>query len=81
MPIETYIAITVIGLIAGGYMFGMLLWSILYPERRVWPPKEKATNGLKFRVWFVTTTIFAAAFLLGVMDWNHFEWPIVVQHV
>lgn len=79
MPIEIYIAITVVGLIAGGYMFGMLLWSIVYPERRVWPPKEKATSGLKFRVWFVTTTIFAAAFFLGVMDWNHFEWPTLVR--
>lgn len=79
MPIEIYIAVTVIGLIAGGYMFGILLWSVLYPERRMWPPKEKATSGLKFRVWFMTTAIFAAAFVLGVMDWNRFDWPALVR--
>lgn len=79
MPIEVYVAITILGLIAGGYMFGILLWSIQYPERRMWPPKEKATGGLKFLVWFMTSAIFAAAFFLGVMDWNRFEWPALIR--
>ncbi|CAM3556477.1 hypothetical protein THPR109532_15825 [Thalassospira profundimaris] len=37
MPIETYYLILVVGLLAGAYMLGMLLWSIVQPKRRVWP--------------------------------------------
>ncbi|MEP0940958.1 MAG: methyltransferase [Rhizobiaceae bacterium] len=74
MPIEaTYLALTV-GLLAGAYMLGMLLWSIIQPQQRVWPP-VKVTTGIKVRVWLMTTLIFAAAFMLGLMDWNHFNWP------
>lgn len=74
MPIEaSYLTLTV-GMLAGAYMLGMLLWSVIQPQRRVWPP-VKATAGIKIRVWLMTTLIFAAAFMLGLMDWNHFNWP------
>ena len=74
MPTDLHIIILVIGLAAGAYMLWMLLWSIVQPDRRTWPPKQ-ATNALKMRVWIITITIFAAAFLLGVMDWNRLQWP------
>ena len=74
MPIEAnYLALTV-GLLAGAYMLGMLLWSVIQPQQRVWPP-VKATAGIKIRVWLMTTLIFAAAFMLGLMDWNSLNWP------
>ena len=79
MPIEAHIATSALGLLAGAYMLAMLLWSILYPERRLWPPRGEATSGLKFRVWFMTTAVFAAAFCLGVMDWNRLEWPALIR--
>ena len=78
MPIEAYYLTLAIGLLAGAYMLGMLLWSIIYPQRRVWPPVE-ATIGIKIRVWLMTTLIFAAAFLLGLMDWNRFDLPAFVR--
>jgi len=78
MPIETYYFALTVGLLAGAYMLGMLLWSIAYPQRRVWPP-EKATTGLKIRVWLMTTLIFAAAFMLGLMDWNRLDWPAFIR--
>lgn len=78
MPIDLKIVVLAVGLAAGGYMFSMLLWSYVYPQRRVWPPK-KATAAIKFRVWFMTITIFAAAFVLGLLDWNHFDWPPIVR--
>lgn len=68
----------VIGGIAGLYLFAALIWSIALPERRVWPPK-KATAGIKIRVWFATIAIFAAAFVLGVADWNSLEWPAPIR--
>jgi len=77
MPIDLRMLMLAIGLAAGGYMFSMLFWSYVYPQRRVWPPKE-ATAAIKLRVWFMTITIFAAAFVLGLLDWNRFSWlPIV----
>lgn len=59
-------------------MFSMLFWSYVYPHRRVWPPKEP-TAANKFRVWFMTITIFAAAFALGLLDWNRFGWSPAVR--
>ena len=78
MPIEaSYLTLTV-GMLAGAYMLGMLLWSAIQPHRRVWPP-VKATAGIKIRVWLMTTLIFAAAFILGLLDWNHFNWPASIR--
>lgn len=74
MRIELSIVVLVIGIAAAAYMLGMIVWSILRPEQRTWPP-QTATAGIKLRVWTITTTIFAAAFLLGLMDWNNFDWP------
>ena len=78
IPIDLKTFILVVGLVAGGYMFSMLLWSYVYPHRRVWPPKE-ATAAIKLRVWFMTITIFAAAFVLGLLDWNYFDWSPIVR--
>lgn len=74
MPIDLRILILAIGFAAAAYMLGMLLWSIVRPEQRIWPPQH-ATTGIKLRVWTITTAIFAAAFLLGLMDWNRLGWP------
>lgn len=74
MPIEaSYLTLT-FGMLAGAYMLGMLLWSVIQPQRRVWPP-VKATAGTKIRVWLMTTLIFASASIFGLLDWNHFNWP------
>ncbi len=78
MPIESYVATLLIGMISGAYMLGMLIWSAAYPEKRVWPP-DHATNAIKFRVWFMTILIFSTAFILGLMDWNRFEWPATIR--
>lgn len=78
MSIEPRVFLLAIGLGAGGYMLGMLLWSIVRPEKRIWPP-DQATTAIKIRVWIFTTLIFASAFVLGVLDWDHFELPAWVR--
>lgn len=78
MPIETPFIALAIGIAAGTYMLGMLFWSIARPEQRVWPP-DHATAAIKFRVWFITVSIFAAAFVLGLWDWNRFDWPTSIR--
>jgi len=78
MPIEAYYLILAVGLLAGAYMLGMLVWSVVQPKRRIWPP-DNATTAIKFRVWFMTILIFMAAFFLGVLDWNRLDWPASVR--
>ena len=65
--------IGLLGVISSFYLLIAIVWSIFFPDKRVWPPNE-ATTGLKVRVWLATVTIFASAFILGVMDWNALEW-------
>ena len=65
--------IGLLGVISSFYLLIAIVWSIFFPDKRVWPP-NKATTGLKIRVWLATVTIFACAFILGVMDWNALEW-------
>ena len=67
-----------IGGITGLYLIGALVWSIVYPARRIWPPKE-ATKGIKIRVWAATIAIFSATFLLGISDWNSLGWPAEIR--
>ena len=78
MLTEPRILFLAVGMAAGTYMLGMLLWSIARPERRVWPPNQ-ATTAIKFRVWFMTILIFAVAFFLGLLDWNRFEAPSLIR--
>jgi protein-S-isoprenylcysteine O-methyltransferase Ste14 len=74
LAIESKLLLIVVGLSAGGSMLVMLLWSIVHPERRFWPP-DNATMAIKFFVWGMTILIFATAFFLGVLDWNRFQLP------
>lgn len=80
MLTEPKILLLVAGLFAGGYMLSIMLWSYMYPQRRLWPPKE-ATSAIKFRVWFLTTLIYAVAFFLGLLDWNYFDWSTSTRWV
>lgn len=67
-----------IGSTAGSYLIGALLWSIVYPARRIWPPLN-ATKGIKMRVWAATIAIFSATFLLGLSGWNSMGWPVEMR--
>ncbi len=67
-----------VGGIAGCYLLAAFGWSIAFPERRIWPPKE-ATATIKLRVWLATISIFAATLVLGIANWNSFDWPMFVR--
>ncbi|MEP1767380.1 MAG: methyltransferase [Sulfitobacter sp.] len=66
-----------VGGIAGCYLLAAFGWSIAFPERRIWPPKQ-ATTGIKLRVWLATISIFAATLVLSITNWNSFDWPVFV---
>ncbi len=62
------------GLLAAGALLAALLWSIVFPMRRVWPPKTDNV-ATKAAVWGLTILVFASAVFLGILDWNSLGWP------
>lgn len=62
------------GLSAATVLLVMLIWSIAFPEKRLWPPK-KSTLFNQFIVWGLTIAVFTSAFTLGVTGWNDANWP------
>ena len=63
---------------AGIYLLIAFAWSIAFPDRRIWPPKN-ATAGIKFRVWLATIAIFGSTFVLGILNWNSLGWPTTLR--
>lgn len=51
-----------------------LIWSILFPERRIWPPQKVTATSLVL-TWGLTVVLIGAGLLLGLMDWNGIKWP------
>lgn len=74
MPFEVKMVVLLAGLSAGLILLGGLIWSITIPGDRFWPP-GRATLGVKLRVWLLTIGVFSSAFVLGIYDWNRFDWP------
>ncbi len=68
------------GLVCAGLLIVALLWSVVVPERRLWPPKE--ANGFVMAVvWALAIAVFGAAIVLGVLDWNSFGWPALARWI
>lgn len=72
------VAIILVGVLASLFVISCLIWSILVPEKRFWPP-EQSTRGNRILVWILTVIVFTSAFILGVMDWNALKFPALVQ--
>lgn len=66
------------GLLAGIALNSVLLWSVLYPTRRVWPPTSFNMKTPTI-AWLLTVVIFASAITLGVLGWGSLELPMWVQ--
>lgn len=47
----------------------MLVWSILFPQRRLWPPQTISVAN-QIGIWGPTLAIFGSALVLGIVDWN-----------
>lgn len=64
---------------SGALLFlAILIWSSAIPDNRLWPPK-KSTRIKQLGVWAIVVIIFACAFVLGLLDWNRFQWPASVR--
>ncbi|MHA7876166.1 methyltransferase family protein [Roseivivax sp.] len=68
------VALTV-ALVCETVLIAMLLWSILVPSRRLWPPQR--VNWLsQLMVWLPTLAVFSSAILVGSAGWNALDWPL-----
>ncbi len=63
-----------IGLLAAASLIAMLLWSIAFPAKRLWPPVV-STRANRIGVWVLSLLVFASALALAVVDWNQWDWP------
>ncbi|WP_375266932.1 methyltransferase family protein [Planktotalea sp.] len=53
---------------------GSILWSIAYPERRIWPPQQY-TALTPILVWVPTFSLFGILIVLGVLGWGEIALP------
>ena len=53
----------------------VILWSIAFPSRRIWPPGQSGPIVLMF-VWLPTLALFAVLITLGVLDWGEIALPM-----
>ncbi len=64
----------VVGLVIAAGPIAAILWSIAYPERRLWPPK-RYTKATPVLVWVPTFTLFGILIVLGFMNWGSLPIP------
>lgn len=63
----------------GVFVLGFaILWSIFMPQNRRWPLTH-LTPLKSALVWIPTFTAFGSILVLGVLDWNHFDWPLWIR--
>ena len=64
------------GLLPAIILVFSIIWSLAYPDRRLWPPRN-STLASKVVVWGLTLAIFGSAMVLGIRDWNGMSWPLI----
>lgn len=69
---ETGLVILGFGVAAGTLC--AILWSVAFPDRRIWPPK-RYTASTPVIVWTSTLTLFGVLIALGVLGWEELSIP------
>ncbi len=63
------LALVILGLAIATGALSVILWSIVFPAQRLWPPKHY-TALTPFIVWLPTFTLFGILVVLGLLGWN-----------
>lgn len=56
-------------LVAGTFLVGSLVVTLLMPGLRIWPPPRRTSWQYVF-TWGLTGVLFASIVALGILDWN-----------
>ena len=70
----------VLALALAGLALIAMGWSVLYPDRRIWPPQSYGPQT-PVVVWGVTYTFFGAIIALGVLGWGEASIADPMQYV
>ena len=73
------VLLTSIGIVIAFGTLAAMVWSIVYPERRLWPPKEY-TALTPILVWVPTFTLFGTMIGVGVMEWGSWSIPAAIRY-
>lgn len=66
------VALVGLGCLASGTLTAALLWSIGFPNQRIWPPPSY-NAVIPLIAWILTVAIFGAAIGLGILGWGAIE--------
>ncbi len=61
--------LNVLALTLAGLTSTAMIWSVIYPDRRVWPPRFYGPQTPVI-VWGVTCALFGAIIALGILGWG-----------
>ncbi|WP_299649956.1 isoprenylcysteine carboxylmethyltransferase family protein [uncultured Tateyamaria sp.] len=75
----TVVLLTTMGIAIAFGTLAAIVWSIAYPERRLWPPKEY-TALTPILVWVPTFTLFGTMIAVGVMEWGSWSIPAAIRY-
>ena len=53
---------------------GILVYSIVKPSQRFWPPPAQRTWQY-YVMWLLTIFLFGGVTVVGLLDWNSLGWP------
>ena len=73
------VLLTTMGIVIAFGTLAAIVWSIVYPDRRLWPPKEY-TALTPILVWVPTFTLFGTMIVVGVMEWGSWTIPAVIRY-
>lgn len=66
--------LVIIGLAIAGLTLSAILWSIVKPSQRFWPP-QRYTWATPIIVWVPTFTLFGVIVAIGMLNWGSIELP------
>lgn len=58
-----------VALALAGLTLAAIIWSVIYPHRRIWPPQSYGPHTPVI-VWGVTYALFGAIIALGLLGWG-----------
>lgn len=70
---------TSIGIVIAFGTLAAIVWSMAYPERRLWPPKQYTTLT-PILVWVPTFPLFGTMIAVGVMEWGSWTIPAAIRY-
>ena len=57
---------------------GMLVFSIVRPSQRIWPPPAQQ-KWQYYVVWLMTILSFGGFITAGILDWNGLDWSVWIR--